>query len=492
LYNYLIAKKLGGKFILRIEDTDKARYVKGAEEYIVETLDWLGLAPDESPQKGGNYGPYRQSERKNIYNEYVKQLINNGHAYYAFDAPEALEEMRTKRKQEGVHSPKYDQSVRMSMKNSLALSPDETQRLLKKGKNIVIRLKVPEIEQITFEDEVRGLIVFESNELDDKVLLKGDGMPTYHLANVVDDYLMKITHVIRGEEWLSSTGHHVLLYRAFGWHDNIPKFAHLPLILKPQGSGKLSKRDGAKFDFPVFPLDWSDQKENIVFAGFRELGFLPEAVLNFLAFLGWNPGSEKELFELKELEEAFDSKKITKSGAKFNYDKAKWYNQQFIIKKSNADLAALIYDKIQKKSGKKIEFKYLEEFCALMKERVMTLNEFWDEGFFFFTDSFEYDDKTISKKYKIENQIHFERLIRSFKKTKSWTASNIEHTIKSYITNNELSFGSIFPILRVFLSGVAKGPDLFSMMELLGKDETLNRMNRGLAHCVIISSKSIS
>jgi len=482
LYNYLIAKKLGGKFLLRIEDTDQARYVKGAEDYIVESLDWLGLHPDESPQGGGDFGPYRQSERKQIYKKYVDQLIQDDHAYYAFDATEELEEMRNRLKSEGVHSPKYDRSVRMSMKNSLTLSQEATNNLLTED-NVVVRLKVPANQQVTFEDEVRGNVSFDSEELDDKVLLKADGMPTYHLANVVDDYLMRITHVIRGEEWLSSTGHHVLLYRALGWEDRIPKFAHLPLILKPQGNGKLSKRDGAKFGFPVFPLDWFDEKENELFSGFREMGFLPEAVINFLAFLGWNPGSEEEIFTLGELEQVFDSGKIIKSGAKFSYDKAKWYNQQYVIKKSNRDLAELIRTEIEPKAGRKIEKNYLEGFCGLMKERVMTLNEFWEAGSFFFTESFDYDQKTLRKKYKADNFQHFENIKTALEKTKDWSAAVLANSIKSYITDKGLSFGAILPVLRICLTGTMKGPDLFATMELFGRKSTLSRLNNGLAYC---------
>ncbi len=482
LYNYLIARKSGGKFLLRIEDTDQVRYVEGAEDYIVESLEWLGLRPDESPQNGGNFGPYRQSERKHIYQKYVDQLVQSGHAYYAFDTTEDLEEMRNRLKSEGVHSPKYDQSVRMSMKNSLTLAQETIDNLLIKD-NVVVRLKVPENQQVTFEDEVREIVSFDSEELDDKVLLKADGMPTYHLANVVDDYLMKITHVIRGEEWLSSTGHHVLLYRALGWEDRIPKFAHLPLILKPQGNGKLSKRDGAKFGFPVFPLDWFDKKENELFSGFREMGFLPEAVINFLAFLGWNPGTEEEIFTLDQLEKGFDSQKIIKSGAKFNYDKAKWYNQQYIIKKSNRELTELIRTEIERKASREIEIDYLEGFCGLMKERVMTLNEFWEAGFFFFTESFDYDQKTLRKKYKADNFQHYDNIKMALEKTEDWSATVLANSIKSYITDNELSFGAILPVLRIWLTGTMKGPDLFATMELFEKESTLNRLNRGMDYC---------
>tara|TARA_Y100000385_G_scaffold291647_1_gene371046 strand:- start:18791 stop:20332 length:1542 start_codon:yes stop_codon:yes gene_type:complete len=483
LYNYLVAKKNGGKFLLRIEDTDQSRYVPGAEDYIIQSLKWLGMNIDEGPEQGGNYGPYRQSDRKNIYKEYVDKLISSGHAYYAFDSAEELERMRDRYKAEGVHSPKYDQSTRESMINSLTLSDDDTKSLVNKGSNVVVRLKVPKNEIISFSDEVRGEVSFQSEELDDKVLMKADGMPTYHLANVVDDFLMKISHVIRGEEWLSSTGHHVLLYRAFGWAKEIPKFAHLPLILKPNGKGKLSKRDGAKFGFPVFPLDWFDKKENELFSGFKEDGFIPEAVINFLAFLGWNPGTEEEMFSLSELESSFEIGKIIKSGAKFNYEKAKWYNQQYIISSPNETLAALIQEDIEKIGGVSVDKGFLTTFCGMMKERVMTLKEFSTKGKYFFTDDFEYDVKTIKKKFKIENGPHFEKICNSLESLNTWKSNDIQNVIKSYITDNELSFGAILPILRICLAGTMKGPDVFQMMELLGRQIVLSRMEKGLKFC---------
>ena len=483
LYNYLLAKKFDGQFLLRIEDTDQTRYVSGAEDYIVESLKWLGMTPDEGPEQGGSFGPYRQSERKDTYHKYVNLLVQTEHAYFAFDTPEELEEMRERYKALGVHSPKYDQNTRSSMKNSLTLSEDESQSLIQKGDNVVVRLKVPEDQVISFTDEVRGEVSFQSAELDDKVLMKADGMPTYHLANVVDDFLMKISHVVRGEEWLSSTGHHVLLYRAFGWESDIPKFAHLPLILKPNGKGKLSKRDGAKFGFPVFPLDWMDKKEDELFAGFRESGFLSSAVINFLAFLGWNPGTEQEIFSLSELKDAFSVDKIIKSGAKFNYDKAKWYNQQYIIKTPDNELAELIRIDIEEKLGSSVDLSFLTKVCGLMKERVMSIHEIYSEGYYFFNEEFEYDQKTINKKYKSENALHFENIISSLESTKDWQASNIQKVIKSYITDNQLSFGAILPILRICLAGTMKGPDVFEMMALLGKKQVVKRMYKGIDIC---------
>lgn len=483
LYNYLVAKKHNGKFLLRIEDTDQTRYVPGAEDYIIESLNWLGMHPDEGPEQGGEYGPYRQSDRREIYKKHVDQLVGSGHAYYAFDTSEELEEMRQRLKSEGVHSPKYDMSVRNMMKNSISLSDEETQAYLNKGTDIVVRLKVPDNEIVTFSDEVRGEVSFQSSELDDKVLLKADGMPTYHLANVVDDYLMKISHVIRGEEWLSSTSHHVLLYRAFGWEDDIPKFAHLPLILKPNGKGKLSKRDGAKFGFPVFPLDWFDKNEDELFSGFREVGFLPEAVINFLAFLGWNPGTEEEMFSLEELEKAFTVSKIIKSGAKFNYDKANWYNQQYIIETPSDALSKMIKNDINQSFEKSFDDSFLIAFCDLMKERVMNINEFAEEGKYFFTSEFEYDTKAIRKKFKIDNALHFEAIINRLESLCDWIAADIQDVIKSYITDNELSFGAILPILRICLAGTMKGPDVFQMMELLGRQEVISRIQKGIEIC---------
>ena len=483
LYNYLIAKKHGGKFLLRIEDTDQTRYVEGAEEYIKESLNWLGLSPDEGPEHGGEFGPYRQSDRKQIYSEYVQRLIDNGKAYYAFDSSEDLEEMREKYKSLGIHSPKYDRSTRGSMKNSFTLSDEEVENLLNLGENVVVRLNVPESEKVSFDDEVRGEVSFDSSELDDKVLMKADGMPTYHLANVVDDYLMKISHVVRGEEWLSSTGHHVLLYRAFGWENDVPKFAHLPLILKPTGKGKLSKRDGAKFGFPVFPLDWFDEKEDELFCGFREMGFLPQAVINFLAFLGWNPGTDEEIFTLSELEKEFQISKIIKSGAKFNFDKAKWYNQQYLINTDDDALAQLIKDNVEKEIGSKVEFGFLKSFVGMMKERVMTLNEFVSSGIYFFSNDFEYDEKTIKKKFKVENALHFENIIHSLESLSEWKTVDIQDVIKGYIAEKDLSFGAILPIIRICLAGTMKGPDVFQLMELLGPETVISRLKSGLEVC---------
>jgi glutamyl-tRNA synthetase len=395
LYNYLYAKKHGGTFILRIEDTDQTRYVPGAEQYIMDSLEWFGLKPQEGPGYGGSYGPYRQSERKAMYKQYADQLIAQGNAYYAFDTPEELDRLR-----EADATFKYDSKSRMSLRNSLTLSAAETNALLTKGENIAVRLMIPTDETITFVDEIRDQVSFDSNELDDKVILKGDGMPTYHLANIVDDHTMEITHVIRGEEWLSSTAHHVLMYRFFGWTP--PSFSHLPLILKPTGQGKLSKRDGAKFGFPVFPLSWDSDDEDERFTGFKEEGFLPEAVINFLALLGWSPGNDQEMWTLDTLVDVFSLEKIVKGGARFDIDKARWFNQQYIIHTEDKTLANLVAPKA-KADGYNVDHDYLERVCGQMKERVHKVDEIIENARFFFEAPTSFDMETIGKKYKEEN-----------------------------------------------------------------------------------------
>lgn len=473
LYCYLFCKQHDGTFILRIEDTDQNRKVDGAEEYIMESLNWFGLTPHEGPGIGGDFGPYRQSERKELYRQYAEKMIADGNAYYAFDTSEELTQMKADWEAKGVHSAKYNFMTRDSMKNSLNMSDEEVQSAIKAGHDVVVRLKIPQNEIVTVQDDVRGEVEFRTNELDDKVILKSDGMPTYHLANIVDDHLMEITHVIRGEEWLSSTAHHVLMYRFLNWET--PSFAHLPLILKPSGKGKLSKRDGAKFGFPVFPIEWTDPETEEVYAGFREQGFLPAAVLNFLAFLGWNPGTEQEIFSVRELAEAFSVEKIVKSGARFDYDKARWFNQQYIMSESSETLAELInQDVVIDYPG--VHDEYLRQVCHLMKERVHTMNEFVSEARYFFEPPTEYEEKMIRKKFKEENIHHFHALVRQLDELEFFHAAEIEKVIKTYVENNEIGFGAIFPILRIALSGSTKGPDLFSMIELLGKEETLNRI----------------
>ncbi|MEM8525861.1 MAG: glutamate--tRNA ligase [Bacteroidota bacterium] len=476
LYNYLLAKQKGGKFILRIEDTDQGRYVEGAEDYIVEALEWCGLELDESPKLGGAFGPYRQSERKDIYKKYVDQLIASGKAYYAFDSSESLAAKRAAYEAE-KKTFKYDASVRAEMDNSLLISADALQARLNSGEAYTVRLKVPIDETVTVEDDVRGKVSFDSNELDDKILLKADGMPTYHLANVVDDYLMQISHVIRGEEWLPSTAHHILLYQAFGWADSIPHFAHLPLILKPNGKGKLSKRDGAKFGFPVFPLSWEGKSAEDSFEGFREYGFLPEALVNFLAFLGWNPGTEQEIFSLEELVAAFDVEKIGKSGARFDIEKGTWFNQQYLINSSNAILAKQIRPWVEAK-GYEVSNDYLEGVCELMKERVSLLKDFPETGYYLFEAVKEYEGKPVRKNWKPEFRAAFDELLSVIENISDFSVSSLEETIKAFIAERELRIGTVFQILRVGVSGTLKGPSVFDMIALLGKEETLERMKK--------------
>jgi len=465
LYNYLFAKKHNGTFILRIEDTDQTRYVEGAEKYIHDALHWFGLHYDEGPEVGGEYGPYRQSERKGLYAKYAHTLVENGHAYYAFDTPDELNDMRARETEKGNHSPKYDSAIRMSMRNSLTLPADEVTQLVEANENVIIRLLIPADETVLIQDEVRGEVAFDTAELDDKVILKNDGMPTYHLANIVDDHEMAITHVIRGEEWLSSTAHHVLMYRFFGWE--APKFAHLPLILKPSGKGKLSKRDGAKFGFPVFPIEWKDGDE--VFAGFKDDGYLSDAVLNFLVLLGWNPGDDREILSLDEMIEAFSLERIVKSGAKFDVDKAKWFNQQYLIATPTDVLVPLVSQTLEDKGIVKSQ-DYITTVIELMKERVVFVDDFYDSAKFFFEEPTEFDEKVFKKKYKAENAGHFSQILADLQGLESWDSDTITSTVKGYIGDNELSFGAILPILRVIMTGTMKGPDLFPTIALLGKD----------------------
>ena len=488
LYNYLFAKKNNGAFILRVEDTDQNRYVEGAEKYIKKSLEWLGLEFDESPTSGGDYGPYRQSERKDIYATYAEKLVGMGYAYYAFDTPEELVEMRERLTAEGVHSPKYDHSTRMSMINSLTLSKEEVEKLIANGTPYIIRIKVPENQTVSFTDIVRGDVSFDTNELDDKVMLKADGMPTYHMANIVDDHLMEITHVIRGEEWLSSTAHHVLLYKYLCWEDSMPQFAHLPLILKPVGKGKLSKRDGAKFGFPVFPISWESDNPNDSFIGFKEFGFLPEATINFLAFVGWSPGTDQEMFTMDELIKSFSLDKIVKSSARFNIDKARWFNQQYILEKSNEELAKAIKPLVER-AGFNVDDYYLISVCKLMKPRAELLPDILEAGKFFFTDQFEYEEKIVRKKWKDPNIEHIFSIKTLLEDEKGFTKEDLEQLIKSYIEDNSLSFGNIFPLLRVAVTGTTKGPDLFETMEILGKNKVLSRFDEAFNRFEVIIGK---
>jgi len=475
LYNYLFAKKYNGTFILRIEDTDQTRYVEGAEEYIHDALHWFGLHYDEGPDVGGEFGPYRQSERKGLYAQYAHSLVESGHAYYAFDTPTDLEEMRAREKEKGNHTPKYDAEIRMSMRNSLTLPADEVARLIEANEDVIVRLLIPSDETVLIQDEVRGEVAFSTAELDDKVILKNDGMPTYHLANIVDDHTMAITHVIRGEEWLSSTAHHVLMYRFFGWTP--PKFAHLPLILKPSGKGKLSKRDGAKFGFPVFPIQWQDGEE--LFAGFKDEGFLPEAVLNFLVLLGWNPGDDRETLNLDEMIEAFSLDRIVKSGAKFDIEKAKWFNQQYLIATPTSELVPIVTQTLEAKGIVKSP-EYVTTVIELMKERVVFVDDFYESARFFFEEPSNFDEKIFRKKYKSENADHFNQILANLESLDTWDSETITASVKGYIGDNELKFGEVLPILRVLMTGSMQGPDLFPTLALLGKERVSQRWNSSM------------
>ncbi|MEM1321801.1 MAG: glutamate--tRNA ligase [Bacteroidota bacterium] len=482
LYNYLLARKMGGTFILRIEDTDQTRYMPGAEEYIMEALRWCGIEPEEGPGLGGDLGPYRQSERKDLYGKYAQQLVDNGHAYYAFDTAEELEALRERLKAAGNHAPKYDASTRLVMKNSLTLSEEEVKSRLESGEPFTIRLKVVPGHTVVVKDLVRGEVSFQTDELDDKIMLKSDGMPTYHMANIVDDHFMKISHVIRGEEWLPSTAHHVLLYRALNWEATMPQFAHLPLILKPTGKGKLSKRDGDRLGIPVFPLSWKGATPEDSFTGFREFGFDPQAVLNFLAFLGWNPGTEQEIFALDELAEAFSIERIGKSGARFDFDKARWFNEQYIMATPDEELAQKLRPLVDEQ-GYSVNDDFLTAFCGLMKERVTFLPDFLEKGYYFFKPVESYDDKNIRKRWKPERRPLFEVLQAALASAEDYSAAGVEQVVKDFMTANELKFGDVLPILRITLAGTMKGPSVFDMMALLGKAEVNDRLTKGMDYC---------
>jgi nondiscriminating glutamyl-tRNA synthetase len=548
LYNYLLAQQHGGDFILRIEDTDRTRYVPGAEDYIIEALQWLGLNPTEGPGFGGEYGPYRQSERKAIYQKYANQLLEKGAAYYAFDTPEELDARR-------AEDPtfKYDASARLDMRNSITIPQAEVEQLIADGVPYTLRLKVAPNESVTFNDLIRGAVTFDTNELDDKVLMKADGMPTYHMANIIDDHLMKITHVIRGEEWVPSTAHHVLLYRAFGWESSMPFFAHLPLILKPAPDsflnkkttpvlaqrfaselakkhpelpeaflakaeqailqllrdkknlsaqlkpndkdkedkatlkaflrdalfGKLSKRDGDRLGFPVFPLSWQGEKEDDHFIGFREYGFLPDATLNFLALQGWNSGTEQEIFSMPEMIDAFAIERVHKAGTRFDIDKARWFNQQYILQSSPEELAEVVRPLIEA-NGHKPEEAYLLKFIELMRERAVTLDEFWSGGYYFFEQPSAYEEKMILKKWDPARRPLFEGLFSDFEALEHFEAAALEQLANAFMETHELQFGDVLPVLRIGTTGTTKGPSIYQVMEVLGKTESITRLNTAL------------
>ena len=474
LYNYLLARQNGGRFILRIEDTDQTRYVPGAEEYIIRALNWLGLTPDEGPVQGGPFASYRQSERMAIYRDYALTLVQDGKAYYAWDTPEDLEQMRQRLTDRGVPTPKYDASVRGEMKNSLSLSSDEVAALLEADVPYTIRLNVDPGQSIMIQDKIRGEVVFDSTELDDKVLLKADGYPTYHLANVVDDHLMEITDVIRGEEWLPSTAHHVLLYRAFGWQGTMPTFSHLPLILKPDGHGKLSKRDGQKFGFPVFPLAWPSDNPEESIEGFDSYGFEPAAVINFLAFLGWNPGTEQEIFSLEELIRVFDPERIHKGGARFDYDKALWFNQQYLQQLSFADAAERLHT-YGADAGYTVDVPHLEAVYNLMKARVHRLIEVIPQGYYFFTDALVFDDVEINKKWVPEVGPVLKQVADALRALDTFNHETAAAAAKEIIQASGIKMGVIMPLLRAALTGTTQGPDVFAIAEVLGRDKSVSR-----------------
>lgn len=470
LYNYLFAKKHGGDFILRIEDTDQNRYVPGAEQYIVESLEWCKIIVDEGIGKSGDLGPYRQSDRKHMYKEYADMLLESGNAYIAFDTTEELDEMRERMKNAGVPSPQYNAITRTSMQNSLSLSQDEVQARLDKNEPYVVRVKMPRNEEVKFQDIIRGWVVVNTNNLDDKVIFKSDGMPTYHLANVVDDYLMKISHVIRGEEWLPSAPLHILLYRFFEW--KAPEFAHLPLILKPDGNGKLSKRDGDRLGFPVFPIEWKNPESGEVSKGYREEGYFKEAFTNMLAFLGWNPGTTQEIFSMEELIESFSLEKVGKAGAKFDFDKTKWFNQQYLRAKDGQELSQLVSPLF----GENVIDSDLAVICQLMKERATFTKDIFNESTFFFEAPLEYDEKTLRKKWKESTPDILNQLIDVLDSISSFDPLNIETTFKSFLEEKELGFGAVLPNFRLAITGLGMGPSMFHICSILGKEEVVKRL----------------
>ncbi|WP_405203231.1 glutamate--tRNA ligase [Dokdonia sp. LLG6352-1] len=477
LFNYLFAKKHGGTFILRIEDTDQNRYVAGAEDYIRESLDWCGISYDEGPTKDGGYGPYRQSERKDMYHTYAQKLIDSGNAYYAFDTAESLDAHRKDHEANGKTFI-YNWHNRLKLDNSLVLSQEETKQRIAAGDNYVIRFKSPQDEVLKLQDEIRGDMEIDTNILDDKILFKSDGMPTYHLANIVDDHLMEISHVIRGEEWLPSLALHVLLYRALGW--TAPKFAHLPLILKPVGKGKLSKRDGDKLGFPVFPLQWQDPKSNEISSGYREDGYFAEAVVNMLAFLGWNPGTEQEIFSLEELIAAFDLKRVNKGGAKFDPEKTKWFQQQYMQETPVATIATAFSSLLIEKGVEATEG-YTTQVVTLIKERAVFIEDLWTLGSYFFTAPTSFDEKASKKAWKEGTTAIMEEVKIILNSVNNFTTIEAQTALKAWIVDSELGFGKVMQPFRLSLVGAMQGPDVFDIATTIGKEETLRRIDYAIA-----------
>lgn len=478
LFNYLFAKKHDGAFVLRIEDTDQTRYVANAEQYIIDSLNWCNIPFDEGPGKNEKFGPYRQSERKDLYRKYANQLIENGWAYYAFDTSEQLDAHRKDHEaNQKTFIYNWHNREKGRLINSLILSGDEVKRKVDSGEKYVVRFKTPQNETLVLEDEIRGTIKIDTNTLDDKILFKSDGMPTYHLANIVDDHLMEISHVIRGEEWLPSLPLHNLLYRAFDWE--APKFAHLPLILKPIGKGKLSKRDGDKLGFPVFPLEYTNEKTGDVSRGYKEDGYFADAFTNMLALLGWNPGTEQEIFSLEELVQSFDLSRVSKSGAKFSPDKTKWFNQQYLQTKPNSELTDLFLPFLKEKSVSS-DKNYVEKVVSLIKERAMFVTDFWDLSNFFFQSPTEYDAKASKKQWKPETGSLMQELIVVINSIEDFTSVNTETIIKEWITSKEVGFGKVMQPLRLSLVGALKGPHLFDIIEMIGKEETVSRIQKAI------------
>lgn len=491
LYNYLFARQNGGDMILRIEDTDQTRFVPGAEDYIIEALDWLGIKFDEGVHIGGNYGPYRQSDRKPMYRQYAEQLIRDGWAYYAFDKPEALDAKR-KEYEAQKKTFQYDCNTRGSMENSLSLPADEVQRRIDSGEPYVVRFKFPNDIDITVHDLIRGDVTMNSNLLDDKVLFKSDGMPTYHLANIVDDHTMEISHVIRGEEWLPSAPLHVMLYRAFGWEDTMPQFAHLPLLLKPDGNGKLSKRDGDRLGFPVFPLDWHNPETGELSSGYRERGYLPEAVVNMLALLGWNPGNDQEILSMDELIQQFSIEHISKSGAKFNIEKAKWFNHEYLQKCSDERIAQMFLPQLEEHGVKVAETEsnnfqlstfnnqYVIKVCGMMKERISFPSELWDQTHYFFVAPTQYDPKAVAKRWKPGMTTHMAKVIEILNTVPFEYDAIHQALLEDYIKGNELNMGQIMNSLRLAVVGTTVGPDMLTLVMTIGKEETIARVQRAI------------
>ena len=480
LYNYLFARKHKGTMILRIEDTDQTRYVEGAENYIREALQWAGITLDESPWNGGTHAPYRQSERKPMYKQYALKLVEEGNAYYAFDTEEELEAMRKRLEAAKVVSPQYNAITRMSMKNSLTLPEDEVKARLESGEPYVIRLKVPRKEEIRLNDMIRGWVVVHSATIDDKVLLKSDGMPTYHLANVVDDYLMQISHVIRGEEWLPSAPLHVLLYKFLGWESVMPRFAHLPLLLKPNGEGKLSKRDGDQLGFSVFPLKWNDPEGKNSSSGFREDGYLPDAFINFLAFLGWNPGTNQEIFSMEQLIEAFSIERIGKSGVKFDINKAKWFNQQYLKEKNNTELANYLAEDLRKNNIQETQ-QNIERVCELLRERIVFAKDLWAEGQYFFVAPTQYDSSVVAKKWNTQ----VVEVLKEFKKDLQgyqapFDSSAAREMLHHVVEEQGIKLGNVLQGVRLAITGLGAGADLMEIIAFLGIEQTAQRIQNAL------------